>query len=82
MTPRQADKEQATNYKSVIALLREGNAAESAEVLQRIRESSDVENAVSTIAHARLLLPASDAAKEPHSALERRRFEKPQLMSP
>ncbi|KAH8646316.1 fungal-specific transcription factor [Xylariales sp. PMI_506] len=58
---RQAQREQIAKYQSVIELLREGNDAESSVVLQQLRESSDVEEAVDFIAQTRLLLPVSSS---------------------
>ena len=41
----------------MIDLLQKGSATEAAQVLQRLKEVDDIEDAVNSVAAARLLLP-------------------------
>ena len=46
----------------MLDLLRNGNEADSAAVLQRIRETNDIEDAVTTISDAQLLIPEAQSS--------------------
>ena len=69
VTSRQAEKIAIENYErsaqrfqSVMDLLRNGNEADSAAVLRRIRKTNDIEDAVTTIADARLLMSGAQSS--------------------
>jgi hypothetical protein len=69
VTSRQAERNAIRNYErstqkfqSVLDLLRNGNEADSAAVLRRIRETNDIEDAVTTIADAQLLMPGAQSS--------------------
>ncbi|KAK7908706.1 hypothetical protein PG985_016009 [Apiospora marii] len=54
-------------YRGVVELLRERSQAESAQVLQRIREADSLQGAVNTIAEAQLLLRVAPTAAPWHN---------------
>ncbi|CAI6336051.1 unnamed protein product [Periconia digitata] len=94
LTSRQAEKQEKDDYErsahrfqSALELLRQGSDADSAAVLQRIRETNDIEDAVTSISDAQLLVPEprSSVSQQAERAVPRNRllkspYEDPEYM--